>query len=582
MQNPFKKARYNLSLQSAIDEGFAYDHRPPEKLSEQKRKELMETSALETPRSKIRSLVGVLAPYVTKASTKEKIFAVTLLGGSLFLNQFSVEMTVDFGNWLSTMTNTVAQGWNAAFSSRPDIIADMMNNYPMLQEALNTSPLATEMLLNYPDATKILQDPAFRDLISQNPGLLQTLQGNPTIEQVFMQHPDFAAKVAENPELLERLGDFRDELGQKLQELPAIKKTTADLLHLCGGAFLENSWNFLSTSFNSAVQNISVSDMLNKPIEALQALQSPWNDQTKAAFDQMWQSKDMTTIALKFTAAAIASYKASQYLILRWRSWSTGYYTGKWTSSKAFARLKSTFNNIDNPGQRLQEDPGHFSGASVSLMTGVVGAGMTLEAFGGMLYGMGPVFGVNGGFLLIGGAYAATVLGLTTLAGYKLPGIFRNKQRVEANLRRSTDNIHNNAEQIALTNSESTEKDLVKKRVTPVMKNSVREIGTQVKMIVVDATIGNVSIPLPYVIAWIAAVSAGTASFGTVQTLNYAFNRVNSSLSFIVNRFEQISNWIATSQRIYAMDKAMDASHYIEEEKRQLSAAIPPPAPEAP
>jgi putative ATP-binding cassette transporter len=545
--SPWRKLRDAFSIQAAIDEGFSFKPKPIKKLSPEKRKELMAASSLETPRSKTRSVMGVFAPYVTQSSTKEKVSAFALLGTALFLNKFSVDMMVDFGNWLSTLTNTVAQLWQITASSRPEAIAEIIDNYPLVQEALTNTPLLNEMLMHYPDVTQILQDQQFQDMISQSPELAEVLQKNPTMEDLLMQHPEFVEKVAANPELLEQVTEFKNDLGDKLRNLPSVKGKLKDLWHICFGAFAENTSDTVKSIFN--------------------------DNSTSEAADKLWKSKDLTTIALKFTASAIASYKAAQYLVLRWRAWSTGYYTNKFTNDGVSARLKNKFTNIDNPGQRLQEDPDKFTAASVSLLTGVASSAITLQAFSGMLWGMGPVMGVKGGFFWIGAAYASTVMALTAGAGYKLPWIYRNKQRVEANLRRTTDNIHNNAEQIVLTKSEETEKELVKKQVRPVMKNSLKEIGTQVKLIVVDATIGNVSIPLPYLVASFSAVAAGTASFGTVQTLNYAFNRVNSSLSFIVNRFEQISNWIATSQRMHGMDKAMDAARYIEWEKREAQQA---------
>ena len=270
---------------------------------------------------------------------------------------------------------------------------------------------------------------------------------------------------------------------------------------------------------------------------------------------------------------AIVSYKSAQHLALRWRAWTTGYFTNKWTRAKAFVRLKNSFNNIDNPGQRIQEDPAKFTAGAVSLMTGVMNSVMTFGSFFGMLWGMGSLMGVPHGMAWLSLGYASALTALTVGAGYKLPWIQRNQQRREADFRASVDKIHNNAELISQNNTEGVENELVKKRFRPVMKNSLREIGTQVKLIIVDATAGNVSIPIPY-IAGAFAVAAGTASMGTIQTLNYAFNRVTSSLSFIVNRFEQLSAMKATADRIYSFDQALELAHYIEEEKRQESKKI--------
>ncbi len=583
MAGPLKKLRDIFSLQSAIDEGFNYKHKAPV-ISPERKKELMESAALTTPRSNFRAVVGVLEPYIKKSSVKEKLLVTTFLAGTLYLNHFSVDMMGAFGDWIGGLVNHVAHLWNVVVENRPDMIADMIGNYPALQDSLTADPMLNKLLLAYPDETAVFRDPQYQALLQELETLdmdsprfkaikefQSVLQQRLPVEEWFKAFPGlqegagFKEKFSTGTEnILNQLTGLKDTLGLQLQKLPEIIKTLQTMLMTSGGDFLYNVGNTLSTAFNSVAEKGTL-----------------FNADLKAALSKMWNSNDMATIALKFTGAAIAAYKMAQYVVLRWRSWTTGYYDGKYKTSKTFARIKNMFNNIDNPGQRIQEDPEKFTAASVSLLTGVTTAIFTLQKFSGKLWNMGPVQGVDGGFFMIGAAYAAVLLAVTGGVGYKLAEIYRNKQRVEANLRRATDNVHNNAEQIALTDSAEIEKDIVQKRVTPVMENAWREVGTQVKMTIVDSTVGNVSIPLPYLVASFAAVASGTASFGMVQSLNYAFNRVNSSLSFIVNRFDQISNWIATGSRMYTFDKAMDASLYIEEEKRQagLNAVIPQQAP---
>lgn len=206
---------------------------------------------------------------------------------------------------------------------------------------------------------------------------------------------------------------------------------------------------------------------------------------------------------------------------------------------------------------------------------------MTLASFSGMLWGMGdfnlanvggPDVNVPGAMFWVAATYATTLTALTMGAGYKLPGIQRRQQGLEAGFRSALKKIHSNTDQIAQNNGEKVEKELARRQFKPVITNSIRDIGTQTKLIIVDATAGNLSIPIPWIVGSFA-VAAGAASMGTIQQLNYAFNRVQSSLSFIVNRFNQLSQMKATADRIYLMDRAIDAAHYIEAEKKSLGAA---------
>lgn len=577
MRNPFRKLMEIFNPQSAIEEAWQYRHQAPI-LSEERRKELMENTALETPRNTFRSVMSILKPYWTEASAKERAIGASLLATSLFMTWYAVQITVDFGHWQSGLTNTVQQLFQSMMSSRPEIFADLIQNYPAVQDVLTNDQTLSQILGKYPDATSITWDPTFRELLAANPGYAEILTQNPTMEDVFVNYPGMAEQIAQNPEILEQFKSFGNELSGELSSLGTAQEHMDTIWKLAGRDFFHGWGDALSATFNSVSNAFTSPDVLN-------ALKNPFDEASREALSDAWNSKDLATIALKFTGMAIISYKAAQYAALRWRAWTTGYYTNKWTTSKAYSRLKNQFNSIDNPGQRIQEDPAKFTAGAVSILTGGANSTIQLASFWGMLYGMGTYFGVPGGMAWLSVAYAGALFGLTYAAGRKLPGIQREQQRREADFRGSLDSIHNNAELIAQNSTEDIESDLVRKRFKPVMTNSVREIGTQVKMILVDSTAGNLSIPIPYV-AGAFAVAGGTATMGTIQTINYAFNRVTSALSFFVNRFEQFSLMKATADRIYLMDQAIEASHYIEEEKRIESekasnGMLPPPAPKA-
>lgn len=577
MRNPFRKLMDIFNPQSAIEEAWQYKHEAPI-LSEERRKELMENTALETPRSSWRAAMAILKPYWTEASAKERAIGAGLLATSLFMTWYAVQITVEFGHWQSGLTNTVQQLFQSMMSSRPEIFADLIQNYPAVQDVLASDGMLQQILDRYPDATSITYDPAFREFLTANPGYAEILTQNPTMEDVFANYPGMAEKLADNPEILEQFRNFGEDLSGQLSSLGTAQEHMDTIWKLAGRDFFHGWGDALSATFNSVSNAFTSPDVLN-------ALKNPFDEASREALSDAWNSKDLATIALKFTGMAIVSYKAAQYAALRWRAWTTGYYTNKWATSKAYSRLKNQFNNVDNPGQRIQEDPAKFTAGAVSLLTGGANSTIQLASFWGMLYGMGTYFGVPGGMAWLSVAYAGALFGMTYAAGRKLPGIQREQQRREADFRVSLDSIHNNAELIAQNSTEDIESDLVRKRFKPVMTNSVREIGTQVKMILVDSTAGNLSIPIPYV-AGAFAVAGGTATMGTIQTINYAFNRVTSALNFFVNRFEQLSLMKATADRIYMFDQAVEASHFIEEEKRQESEKVsggllPPPSPKA-
>lgn len=547
-----------LSLDAAIEGGFAY--KPPKpRLSPARKQALLNASMLETPRSSLRAAMSIVTPYWTKSSLAERAIGGALLATSLFMTWYAVQVTVDFGNWSSGLTDTVQQIFQGMMSSRGELLDTLLPQYPALQDAINSDALTKTALSKYPNVVSLIRDPAFADVFTANPAFKELLGKNPSLEQVMMNVPAFKDKVAANPKILTQLTGFKEAMSDSLLKLPKIKQHLAEMASLAGGDFVQNWGKALSATYNSVASGIKDGEVLNQA--------------ARTSLKEAWDQKDLATIALKYTGMAIISYKSAQYLAMRWRSWTTGYFTSKFMDDNAFLRIKNTFTNIDNPGQRIQEDPEKFTAGAVSLTTGVLSSGMTLASFSGMLWGMGSLMGVPHGMFWLSALYATTLTGLTIGAGWKLPGIQRNKQRVEANLRRSIDQVSNNADVIAQNQGQEVEIELIKQRLRPAMKNSVREVGAEVKLIVVDATAGNLSIPIPWVVGAFA-VAAGTASMGTIQTLNYAFNRVTSSLSFIVNRFKQLSEMKSTADRMYMANNAADVAHYLEEEKRQLTAQL--------
>lgn len=666
MTGTLKKLKYKFSLEAAIDEGFSYED-PPPVLSPEKRDQLLGASSLETPRSVMRSAAYVLTPYWKKSSASERAIALGLLGASIAMAFWAVQVTVDFGAWQSELTNSVMalfqnvdvirsvemenaleqtpllkevlndhKALHEVFEFFPhlqsiantpnldvyienyDEIAGFLSDNPQMKTFLTNTRYLDSIMENYQDLSQLLQDhyglgdflkerPPLDELLERYPDLEQVFENNLEIKKLITSYPDFdmidrnydalssflegredlqsvaynyptlARTMERYPELIDTFVEYPD-LRRYIMDYPSLEKIVENFPGLEGtlaqrpelldevrtfSAELADrlSGNAITEEKKDKIWDLAGSNFVSRWSDA-------FNGASKSALQKAWDAKDLVTIALKFTAMSIASYKSSQFLMLRWRAWSTGYYTNRWMSSASFARLKERFSNIDNPAQRIQEDPAKFTAGAMALMTGGVRDAITMGSFSGVLWGMGTVAGVPGAMFWAAALYATALTGITLKAGWKLPGIQRNQQRIEADLREAINSVHVNAELIAQNNSEDVEKELIKNSLRPVMKNSVREIGTQVKLITVDATAGNLSIPVPY-IAGAYAISEGVASMGTVQQLNYAFNRIASSMSFLVNRFELFSQMKATADRIYLMDQAVEASRYVEEEKRQ-------------
>lgn len=565
---PYRAAKFMVDVQTA-NVGWDYEIKPP-KLSPDRKRELLEASALETPRSALRAVTGVLAPYWTKSGWKEIATASFLLGATLGLSKLTVDQQVDFQYLNRELGDLIQTMFSAVSDIRPAMVDNLLPGYPDLQQALASNPILNQMMHAYPDTTAFMdprKHPDIYQFISANPHWVDFLRQAPTMPDILMKFPDVAEQAKQNPEILNQLNQVQTKIGSQLYESNSGSLTR--FLQLCFTDFFSNWGNALGKTFNSVASGAGVSE------------------DARQAIGNAWQSKDFGNIVAKFLVLALSHYKASQTLVLRWRAWTTGYFANKWLTDDAYSQLKNKFNNIDNPDQRIQDDPYRFTTGAVSVLTGLVSTGFRFAAMAGVLWGLsnwnlayfgGPDVVLPGTMFWIGFSYAAALTGLTWAAGRKLPEISRNQQMREANFRSALKKVQDNTDEVSLNGSEDLEREIIKNQYVPVVNNQVREINTNIKMTLVDSTFGNLSIPVP-LFAGAFSVATGTMSMGTLSLLHSSFGAVTSSLSFIVNRWDQLSAMKAVADRLSSFDKSVDLVHYEAEEKRQAARKMTASAP---
>lgn len=615
MPGLFKKLKDVFSLKSA-DAGWDYIE-PPPLLSADRKKELDESSSLETPRSTLRAVWGVLGPYWTKSDLEEKIKASALLATTLLMTYLAVDITVDFSFWQNQLINTIQQIGGVATAGRDAAIKDILPNLPLLadtlthhpglkeifehfptiqtvvdpsnpgmesllsnhdamtsvlahhdglKELLVKAPAMQELFSRYPDMNQIMtENPAIKDIVlnyrsldgalTEYPGLMQAVIDNPDLRTLIMKYPNLQEIAAHYPglnetdALKEQIGEFSRQLGTTLMDNPKMQELGEKLSKMTIGDFVQN-WG--------------------------QAI----DEGTQESFAKAWGQKDLTTLALKYSGETAIGYKAAQILALRWRTWATGSSTNAWLTDHTHNRLKNNFPHIENPDQRFQQDPKEFTDAAVSLMTAVLREGITLAAFGGMLWNISGDFNtaslgapeslqfdIPGSLFWTAAIFAAAVTAMTYKVGKDLPTINKNRQKNEGYLRSAFKKVYDNSDQIALNDGELVEKELIRQSYTPVARNTMQYIGKQLQLNLVDSTTGNLSIPIPWV-AGAGFIALGGASMGTVQQLVYAFNRVTNALSLIVNKFSQLADMKANIDRMYIINQGMELSRYIVEEKK--------------
>lgn len=581
MIGPIRFLRDTFNVQLAAERGWAYQH-PAPTLSPERKQALMEASALETPRGIVRTWLGILVPYWSKSGPAEIASATSLAIGAFLSMKFMVDMQVDFSFFSREIGDLTQQVFTNMMAIRPPLLDELLPNYPALQQLVENDVVLQKMIHTFPDTTSFVTVPEIAEFFNQDRAHAQDwanfLRNSPSFDEIMQKYPASAQAITENPAILDELHHLDGELGKRLMS----DDTWARIRNTTGNLFFSDFVSNWGRAFGSVVNDIlgssnrqAFNDASGAYVEQARSL-GLFSEDTKEAFSTAWNSKDFMNVVLKFMAMAVTSYKCTQTLALRWRGWMTPYYINKWMDCKAYHRLKNEF-NIDNPDQRIQDDPYRFTAASVSMSTTLVRAGMTFYAYAGILWGLanmnlayfgGPDYVVPGTMFWFGLSYATALTALNFAAGYKLPQIGRNQQMREANFRSALKKVQDNDDQIAHNNLEDMEKEAIRKSYVPVLNNQVREINTDIKVNVVDMTFGNLSIPAPMV-AGMFAIASGSASMGTLTLLNSAFGQVTSVMTIIASRFKMLTDMQAIASRLTMFDIGVEAARYLEEEKRQ-------------
>jgi len=258
---------------------------------------------------------------------------------------------------------------------------------------------------------------------------------------------------------------------------------------------------------------------------------------------RFWHSMRVFGVVL---LSAVPIYALYYYLRDRigmsWRRWLTHHFLSRYFNNRAFYEL--TFNQtIDNPDQRISDDINTFTQKSLTFLMEIVGAGMQLIAFSGILWAISKTLVM---FLV---AYA--VLGtLVTFGVFGRPLIGLNFQQLrrEADFRFSLIRIRENAEAIAFYQGEAREASHVRQRFAEVFSNYNKLLKRTLGLNLFQYGYSFVTLIFPAIIV-APRVLSGELEVGRVVQAVGAFAAMLSALTVFVENFEILSAFAAGIER---------------------------------
>jgi putative ATP-binding cassette transporter len=268
--------------------------------------------------------------------------------------------------------------------------------------------------------------------------------------------------------------------------------------------------------------------------------------------------------AVIYIVSAIIEYVVQSQLMIRWRRWLTARYISDWLDDGSHYRMALAGSGADNPDQRIADDIDMFINKTYSFSISLLSSTSSLVSFSIILWTISANFTIPGteiaipGFLFwVAVAYSGFGTFVTHLIGRRLIGLYFNQQKYEANFRFSLARLREYAEQIALLKGEPAERGLLMHSFGDVIRNFLSIVSLRKILMAFTSGYGQISPLIPYVVA-APFYFIGKIQLGVLTQTASAFGRVEGSLSFFIDAYTSIADYLSVIHRLTGFDTSID------------------------
>lgn len=297
-----------------------------------------------------------------------------------------------------------------------------------------------------------------------------------------------------------------------------------------------------------------------------------WNRYFFDALEKHSGSNVATAIGLLvglvlLTGAAVSAALVTRMVLqTRWREWLTHKLAGWWLEDQRYYRLEIESEIQTSPEYRLARDAQLAIDPLVEFAIGLFTACVTASAFVGILWsvGGGLALEIGGKRLYIPGylafaslGYTAIVGAATLLLGGPMVRCVAEKNEREAHFLAELTRIKENAESIALIRGDADEYRSVSAIYAKVVKAWIRQITRNGVVASVQSANGALAPVLPLVLVAPKYLS-GDLSLGAVMQLASAFASVQIALSWFIDNFVRVAEWMASARRVGELIESLE------------------------
>ena len=285
-----------------------------------------------------------------------------------------------------------------------------------------------------------------------------------------------------------------------------------------------------------------------------------YNALQQRAFESFWPLiGQFAGFAFLHIIFAVYAVYVRQILEIKWRKWMTDKYLDRWLGHQTYYRLHvAGQDDMDNPDQRIADDVNSFVNLTLGLFVGVLKQATSLVAFVVILWNLSgsldiplgdTVLSVPGYMVFVTLIYSVVGTWLAHKVGRKLIRLNYDQQRFEADFRFSMVRVRENSESVAFYGGEKPELQNFRERFALVIGNFWGLMKRTKLLNFYVNGYAQIAIIVPVLMCAPQYFNGTMQLGGFMQTIS-AFGRVQDALSYFVESYDSIAQYVAVIRRL--------------------------------